>query len=189
MIESTAKLKHVRVSPKKARLVANAVRGLSVSDALLRLPILAKKSAPIIVKLLKSAAANAADQYEVKEEDLLIKSIFVNKGVDLKRWRPAAFGRAHPFHKHSSHIEIVVTAKEGVKIAKKSKAQKIETVKLSEMDAAAKSGDKTKTEDKKQEKKGFGRFAKAKNIKEDKKVISDSGTNAGLENVKHTTNK
>ena len=105
----------------------------------------------------------------------------------MKRWRPAAFGRAHPFRKHSSHIEIVVAVKEGVKVAKKAKAQKVETVKLSEIDKTA--DKEAKTEDKKEDKKGFGRFAKAKNIKEDKKAVADSGAKAGLENVKHTTNK
>ena len=115
MIEVKAKLNNAHVSPSKARLVAGAVRGLSVDEALARLPIIHKAAAPIIDKLLKSAVANAADQYEIKHGDLVIKSITVNKGLDLKRWRPAAFGRAHPFKKHFSHIEIVVVAREGVK--------------------------------------------------------------------------
>jgi len=185
MIESRAKLKHTKISPKKVRLVANAIRGLSVTEALDRLPIIFKKSAPVIEKLLKSAVANATDQYEIKAEDLLIKSIVVNKGVDLKRWRPAAFGRAHPFRKHSSHIEIVLNAKEGVKAAKIAKEKKVETVKLSDIDKAAKGEDKKP----KEEKKGFGRFAKGKDVKTDKKAVTDSNTKAGLENVKHTTNK
>ncbi|MBT4648873.1 50S ribosomal protein L22, partial [bacterium] len=96
-MEAKAKLKHIRMSSKKMRLVADAVRGLEVTVALERLQILFKKSSPVIEKLLRSAVANAMDRFNVKEEDLVIKSIIVNKGMDLKRWRPAAFGRAHPF--------------------------------------------------------------------------------------------
>jgi len=141
MIEVKAKLNNAHVSPSKARLVAGAVRGLSVDEALARLPIIHKAAAPIIDKLLKSAVANAADQYEIKHGDLVIKSITVNKGLDLKRWRPAAFGRAHPFKKHFSHIEIVVVAREGVKANKKIKEQKVDTVKLTDAEKAGKDKD------------------------------------------------
>ncbi|MBP9802426.1 50S ribosomal protein L22 [Patescibacteria group bacterium] len=138
MMEVKAKLNNLRVSAKKARLVAGAIRGLSASEALFRLPVIFKKSSPVVEKLLKSAVANASDQYDLQASDLLIKSIVVNKGMDLKRWIPAAFGRAHPFRKHSCHIEIVLTAKEGVKVNKKIKDNKVETVKLADLDKEAK---------------------------------------------------
>ncbi len=137
-MEVKAKLNNLRVSAKKARLVAGAIRGLSASEALFRLPVIFKKSSPVVEKLLKSAVANASDQYDLQASDLLIKSIVVNKGMDLKRWIPAAFGRAHPFRKHSCHIEIVLTAKEGVKVNKKIKDNKVETVKLADLDKEAK---------------------------------------------------
>ncbi|MFA6307846.1 MAG: 50S ribosomal protein L22 [Patescibacteria group bacterium] len=146
MVESKAKLKNLHISSKKVRLVADAIRGLDVVTALAKLPVTFKKSAPVIEKLLKSAMANAIDKYGVKEEDLKIKSIIVHKAMDLKRWKPAAFGRAHPFRKASSHIEIVLETKEGVKINKKEKSKvAIETVDLT------KTGEKpsSKTEDKK----------------------------------------
>ncbi len=135
MIEVKAKLKNVRISPKKAQLVADAIRGLDVVNALDKLQVIFKRSAPVIDKLLRSAVANAKDRYEVAETDLVVKSIMVSKGIDLKRWKPAAFGRAHPFKKHSSHIDIVLGAKEGVKIkAKEKKAAPIETVDLTKAD-------------------------------------------------------
>ncbi len=165
MIEIKAKLNSVKVSQKKVRLVAGAVRGLSVSQALFRLPVIFKKSAPMIEKLLRSAVANAQDRYEVAVEDLMIKSIIVNKGMDLKRFKPAAFGRAHPFRKHSAHITVVLTAKDGAKVVSKVKEKKVEaeTVKLADMEKTAKTDTKekkeklvkkaTKTEDKKDNKK------------------------------------
>lgn len=153
MIEVKAKLNNLRISAKKARLVAGAIRGLSVNEALFRLPVIFKKSAPVVEKLLKSALANALDQYNVQAEDLVIKSIMVNKGLDLKRWVPAAFGRAHPFRKHSCHITIVLTTKEGVKAEKKVKENKVETVKLADLDKEAKKENKKDSSPKKSEEK------------------------------------
>jgi len=149
MVESKAKLKHLRISSKKVRLVADAIRGLDVVDALAKLPVTFKKSSPVIEKLLKSAIANAVDRYNVKEEDLKIKSIVVNKAMDLKRWKPAAFGRAHPFRKASSHIEIVLVTKEGVKVTTKEKIKEdIETVDLTKTDQKPSSkNDDKKTSD------------------------------------------
>ncbi len=174
MIETRAKLTNVKVSPKKARLIADAVRGLTVAEALVRLPVMYKTTAPLMLKLIKSAAANAYDQYEVAIDDLVIKSVIVNKGLDLKRWQPAAFGRAHPFKRHFSHIEVVLAAKEGVKAVKKEKIKEVETVKLSEVADAAKK-DKT---DKKSDKKA------------DSKASLKSTANRQATRIdKHTTNK
>jgi large subunit ribosomal protein L22 len=131
MIEIKAKLNNLRLSAKKVGLVAGAIRGSDVVTALQRLPVIFKRSAPIVEKLLRSAVANAKDRYDVKEEDLLIKSIMVNKAADLKRWRPAAFGSAHPFRKRSSHIEIVLTVKEGAKAVARDKVKiPVETLDL-----------------------------------------------------------
>ncbi len=137
MAEVKAKLKQVGISPKKMRLVADVISGLDVVSALDKLPVVFKKSAPIMIKLLKSAAANAEDRFDLKPEDLTIKSIIVNKGMDLKRWRPAAFGRAHPYSKHFSHVEIVLESKEGVKVTAKAKETKeVETVDLTKQKTA-----------------------------------------------------
>ena len=175
MIEAKAKLKHVRISSKKMRLVADAIRGLEVTAALERLQILFKKSSPVLEKLLRSAVANATDRFNVKEEDLVIKSIMVNKGMDLKRWKPAAFGRAHPFRKHSSHVDIVLTTKEGVKATiKEKKKEEIETVDLTKTDKKAPAGSK----------------AEGKSVKEGKKTQApakpqaSAGKSKGNINVK-----
>ncbi len=135
MVDAKAKLKHVGISSKKIRLVADAIRGLDVAVALHRLPVMFKKSAPVVEKLLKSAVANAVNKYEVKPEDLYIKSIVVDKAMDLKRWRPAAFGSAHPLRKRSAHISIIVATKEGVEVKTKDKKETVvETVDLTKMD-------------------------------------------------------
>lgn len=164
MMEVKAKLNNIRISAKKARLVAGAIRGLSASEALFRLPVIFKKTAPVVEKLLKSAIANSVDQYDIPAQDLVIKSIIVNKGMDLKRWIPAAFGRAHPFRKHSCHIEIVLTAKDGVKVNKKMKENKVETVKLAELDKKAE--DKTTDTEKKVSKKSVKETSKQEVTKE-----------------------
>lgn len=164
MMEVKAKLNNIRISAKKARLVAGAIRGLSASEALFRLPVIFKKTAPVVEKLLKSAIANSVDQYDIPAQDLVIKSIIVNKGMDLKRWIPAAFGRAHPFRKHSCHIEIVLTAKDGVKVNKKMKENKVETVKLAELDK--KTDEKTTDTEKKVSKKSVKETSKQEVTKE-----------------------
>lgn len=138
MVEARAKLKKVGISPKKIRLVADAIRGLAVPQALARLQVIFKRSAPVVGKLLNSAVANAQNKFDIKPEDLFVKTIFVNKSYDLKRWKPAAFGTAHPFKKHSSHIEILVASKEGVAIiAREKKEGVIETVDLTKTDKKA----------------------------------------------------
>lgn len=176
-MEVKAKLKNIRISPKKMRLVADAIRGLAVPTALDKLPVVNKKSAPVLEKLVKSAVANVMDRYDgVKEEDLIIKSIIVNKAMDLKRWRPAAFGRAHPFRKHGSHVELSLTAKEGVKAAPRVKKQaEVETVDLTKKEKPTESSDKkeekksAKKLTKKVEKEDSKKDEKKDKVKEDKK--------------------
>jgi len=133
MIEVKAKLMNVKISPKKMRLVANAIRGLDAPVAVLRLQHFNQKSAPLILKTLKSAIANAEHNKELASGDLFIKKIIVNEGVALKRWKPAAMGSAHAFKKQFSHLEIVLSLKKGVaepkiKAVKKEDKPQIETV-------------------------------------------------------------
>ncbi|RJQ35599.1 50S ribosomal protein L22 [Candidatus Parcubacteria bacterium] len=174
-MEVKAKLKSIRISSKKMALVAGAIRGLAVPSALDKLPVINKKSAPVLEKLLKSAVANVIDRYDnVKAEDLIIKSVIVNKAMDIKRWRPAAFGRAHPFRKRSSHVEISLTVKEGVKaVLRDKKKAEVETVDLTKKDkpAVAKTEKKAttkKTDKKKEVKKAEGPEHSRGNKKEEK---------------------
>ncbi len=104
-----ASLRQVHVSPQKARLVADLVRGRNVNDAINILAFTRKKSAEIISKLLKSAIANAEENHKVVDvDDLYVKEIFVDKGITMKRFMPRARGSASPIKKRHSHITIVL---------------------------------------------------------------------------------
>lgn len=109
--EARAVQKHLRKSPRKVRLVVDAVRGDNVAKALRKLEFTNKATAPDVAKVIKSAAANIRDKFQEERLDndrLYIKEIYVDEGATLKRIQPAAMGRAHPIHKHSSHITVVV---------------------------------------------------------------------------------
>ena len=110
-MESRAILRNVWISPQKARLVANLIRGKSVSEAITILTYTRKKAAGIILKLLESAIANAEHEAEQKDtyldvDDLAITTIFVDKGQVHKRFRPRARGMYNRVNKHTSHITI-----------------------------------------------------------------------------------
>ena len=107
-----------RQSPYKVRLVIDQIRGLGVNDALALLKFSKKHAADEIAKVLTSAVANAEDQARrsggaVDVDRLYVAHAIVNEGPKLKRFTPAAMGRATPVHKRTSHIEIVVAEKEG----------------------------------------------------------------------------
>jgi len=104
-----AQLKHARISPQKARLVADMVRGRNVNDAINILAFTRKKAAEMMSKLLKSAIANAEENHKVVDvDDLFVKAITVDKGVTMKRFMPRARGSASPIKKRTSHITIVL---------------------------------------------------------------------------------
>lgn len=103
-MQITAKLKYLRMSPRKVRLVANVVRKMEVNSALDQLKFINKKAAKPIEKLINSGIANAEHNYELNKNNLYIKEIRVDESTTLKRWIPRAFGRATPIRKRSSHI-------------------------------------------------------------------------------------
>lgn len=112
-MESKAILRFVRVSPRKARLVADLVRGMDVPDAIETLQFTRKKSAPIVQKLIESAVSNAENKAENGEseldvDDLFVKTIHVDAGPTLRRFRPRAQGRATKILKKTSHITVVL---------------------------------------------------------------------------------
>ena len=110
-MEVKAVAKYIRISPQKARLVADVVRGMDASQALTTLRFMPKKGAAIIRKVLESAVANA-DQTDTIDVDMLyVKEILVDGGPMLKRFRPRAQGRATRILKRSSHITVVVDEK------------------------------------------------------------------------------
>ncbi len=110
-MESKASLKYARVGAQKARLVADLVRGKDVSAALKSLTYLNKKSALMIKKLIESAVANADYKKTMDLDKLVVKTIFVDKGPVLKRFRPRAQGRAYGVRKQTSHINVVLEEK------------------------------------------------------------------------------
>jgi large subunit ribosomal protein L22 len=107
-MEWTATLKYVRISPRKARLVADLVRGLSVGEAVGLLQYTPKRAAGIIKKLIDSAVSNASQAHGVDEDKLVVGKIIVDEGPTLKRWRPRAMGRATRIRKRTSHIVVAV---------------------------------------------------------------------------------
>lgn len=110
-MEAKAIAKTVRIAPRKARLVADLIRGKKVSDALVTLAYTSKAASPLIDKVLKSAVANAVNNHSMEEENLYVKEIMINEGPTLKRFRPRAKGSASPILKRTSHIHVVVAEK------------------------------------------------------------------------------
>ena len=110
-MEAKAIAKTVRIAPRKARLVADLVRGKSVGEAIVILANTNKAASPLIDKVVKSAAANAINNQMMDEETLYIKEIMINEGPTLKRFRPRAKGSASPILKRTSHINVVVGEK------------------------------------------------------------------------------
>jgi|SRR3989344_978615 len=108
MSEVTAQLNRLRVAPRKVRAVANFIKGKDVVKALYQLEFLMKRSAPHLIKLLKSAISNAEHNYNMVKENLYIKDLKVDEGVKLKRFKAKGFGRAARIQKKTSHIEIVL---------------------------------------------------------------------------------
>lgn len=122
----TAKLKYLRTSPRKVRLVVDLIRGLDVTEAENQLKFLPKRAAEPVLKLLKSAIANALHDFEAVKENLFVTKITVDPGPTLKRWMPRAMGRATPILKRTSHITIGLGLKDGKVLAKKKVDKKLE---------------------------------------------------------------
>lgn len=104
--------KGLRLAPRKVSLVASLVRGRTVADALVILEHTPKRAARPLAKLIESAKANAVNNHRVKEDGLVITTLSVTAGERLKRYRPAAHGRALPFQKKTSNVKVVVEGTE-----------------------------------------------------------------------------
>lgn len=121
-------LRSLRISPRKVRLVIDAVRGKSVKDADIRLSLMNKGAALPVLKLLRSAIANAGHNFKMEPSSLYIKSITADGGPTLKRSRPRAFGRAAPIRKRTTHLSIVLADRAELADKKSTKSKKIEKV-------------------------------------------------------------
>ena len=115
MKQQTAKLNYLRIAPRKVRLVADSIRGLSVNEAEAQLSLKPKRAGLPLIKLLHSAIANAKHNQQLDASRLFIKEIRVDQGPTLKRFMPRAMGRATPIHKKSSHIMLVLAESEKLK--------------------------------------------------------------------------
>lgn len=110
-MEVAAKLKFARISPQKCRLVADQIRGLPVERALQMLSFSPKKAAGLIKKVLESAIANAEHNEGADIDELKVKTIFIDQGPTMRRWRPRAKGRVNHIIKRTSHITVMVGEK------------------------------------------------------------------------------
>ena len=122
-MEAFAKLKHIRITPMKARRVVNTIRGKQATEALAILKFAPQAASEPIRKLVASAVANAkvkADAANIMfdEDDLIISQAFVDEGTTLKRFMPRAQGRAFQILKRTSHITVVVATPDELKVSK-----------------------------------------------------------------------
>jgi len=104
-----ASARYVRVAPRKARLIADQVRGMHIESARALLQFSPRGAAHPIHKLINSAAANAENNHELIGDEMRIASITVDEGPTLRRFRPRAMGRATPINKRTSHIRVALT--------------------------------------------------------------------------------
>ena len=112
-MEVKAVAKDTGISPRKVRLLVDMVRGKKVDEALTILRFAPTPTARVVAKVVKSAAANVENNFQMSPSDLKIVSVFADGGRSLKRFRPRARGRASHILKRSSHITVIVTEVEG----------------------------------------------------------------------------
>ena len=111
-MEVIAKAKYIRRTPRKARLIADAVRGMPVAEALAFLEFSSRHAALDVAKVIKSAAANAEHNFNLNREDLVVKALMVDEGPTMKRIRPVSRGMAHQYFHRTCHITAVVEDRE-----------------------------------------------------------------------------
>ena len=104
-----AKARYVRIAPRKARLIADQVRGMHIEQARALLEFSPRGAAHPIQKLINSAAANAENNHDLIGDEMRVASITVDEGPTLRRFRPRAMGRATPINKRTSHIAVALT--------------------------------------------------------------------------------
>jgi len=153
-MQTQAKAKFIKNSPKKVRLVADLIRGLDVEKATIQLQFMSKAAATPLAKLLKSAISNAEENLKLRKNNLFIKEIRIDEGPTLHRWMPKAQGRATPIRKRTSHIILVLderipTAEKDIEEVKSKKAVKDDIIKVDDFDKVK---EKQKDDDKSLEK-------------------------------------
>jgi large subunit ribosomal protein L22 len=110
-MEARAELKYARISPRKVQIVCDLIRGKDVATATAILMATPKAASELLLKVLKSAAANAENNHGMDPEKLYVSATYANPGPILKRMMPRAQGRAYRINKRTSHITVVVSEK------------------------------------------------------------------------------
>ncbi len=178
-MEIKANAKHVRTSPRKVRLVIDAVRGMEAGKALDQLKFIKKLAAKPVIKLINSAIANAVNNFELDKDNLYVKEIRVDDGSTAHRWMPRAYGRATPIRKRSSHISVVLAEikDSGIKEPKK---QEIEApVKLGSEQPQKTEDIKQKTEKKTAQKPSTTKDVKDKKGEKAEKITKEAAAEKG----------
>lgn len=126
MVESIARVRHIRITPQKARRVVNLVRGKNAQEALAILKFAPQAAAEPVYKLVASAIANARvkadnENLRLNEDELVVAQAYVDEGATLKRFRPRAQGRAFRINKRTSHITVVLATPEAIAAKKGAK--------------------------------------------------------------------
>ncbi len=109
MVRAQATAKYVRTSAQKAGLVLDLIRGKDVNHALSALQFSRKSVARDVAKVLRSAVANAENNYELAADELRVSHAYADEGPTIKRWRPRAYGRATRINKRTAHMTILLT--------------------------------------------------------------------------------
>src|ERR671932_2916317 len=107
-MEVFAHARNIRIAPRKVRLVVDSVRGMPVNRAMSQLQLMPQKAARDVYKCVRSAVANAENNYGLDPADLYVARIWADGAPMLKRWRPRAHGRVSPLLSRSSHVTVVV---------------------------------------------------------------------------------
>ena len=110
-MEAKAVAKYIRIAPRKVRVVMNLIRGKSVAEAFAILKFTPKAGADVIEKVLRSAVANAENNFDMNVDKLYVSSAYVDQGPTLKRIHPRSRGQAFSIFKRTSHVTVVVSEK------------------------------------------------------------------------------
>jgi large subunit ribosomal protein L22 len=156
-MEIKAQLKNARIVPRRALMIRGVVVGLPAQEAHAQLTFEAGKAAKLVDKVLMSALANAKENFDIEEDNLMVANVDVDEGVKFKRFRPVAKGSAHRYTKRTCHIRVIlkeIKESSGVKKKKKTEVETL-TVKDLEKMSAEDEGDKSgETEAKSRKNKG-----------------------------------
>jgi len=152
-MEVKASVKHLKMSPRKVRLVIDLIRKMPVDTALNQLKFTNKKATGPVSKLIKSAIANGVNTFSLSQDNLYIKEIRSDEGVTLKRWMPRAHGRATSLRKRGCHLSLVLaeikeSGKKEKKVVKAADPVKLEKLAKEGEKATAKGAAKTDKTDK-----------------------------------------